>query len=391
MRKARLEGLLEHAVTTVPYFQSYRETRDLQRFPVINKKRIQDHFADFRSKEHLDDKLHKVSTSGSTGMPFTLYHDGQKRSRNLSDVLYFSNASGYTIGNRLIELEVWRSHNTRNNLKNLLQNTVQFDISKLTKERIEQLLALLGDSSDPKNLLGFASALESICTYLDAEGIEPRAKNLRGIIANSEYLNAYTRESARKHFKCPVYSRYSSEEVGILAQQTPLSGDDFQINWASYHIELLDMHEDIPAKEGTLGRLVVTDLFNRSMPLIRYDTGDVAMFRESDPRFLRAVEGRKMDMVFDTQGNMLSSFVVYTKFHPYYSLLNQYQFFQMGAKQYHVKLNLKAEKFEFEQELMDSIRKDFGQDATVTLELVNEIPPLASGKRKKVVNLYGQP
>src|SRR5690606_27541244 len=132
MRKARLEGLLEHAVTTVPYFQSYRETRDLQRFPVINKKRIQDHFADFRSKEHLDDKLHKVSTSGSTGMPFTLYHDGQKRSRNLSDVLYFSNASGYTIGNRLIELEVWRSHNTRNNLHNLLQSTVQFDISKLT-------------------------------------------------------------------------------------------------------------------------------------------------------------------------------------------------------------------------------------------------------------------
>lgn len=92
-------------------------------------------------------------------------------------------------------------------------------------------------------------------------------------------------------------------------------------------------------------------------------------------------------MIFDTQGNMLSSYVVYTKFYPYYHLLHQYQFVQMGEKEYLVKLNTK-EDFAFERELISSFKDDFGKDAIITVAHVDEIPPLSSGKRKKVVNEY---
>lgn len=387
LKRLNLAALLTHATNSTPYYYSLSGKETLEDFPVINKKLVQDNFDSFKSDKFLNENLFKVATSGSTGVPFKLFHDKGKRKRNSADVIYFSKKAGYTIGNLLIELEVWRSHNTRSNFKNFLQNTIQFDISKLTKNRIHEFIRILS-TSEPKNVLGFPSAMESICAHIDSNANPIKVKNIKSFIANSEYLNDYVRESVKRNFKCPIYSRYSSEELGILAHQTVDSGMDFQINWASYIVEVLDMNKNVPAQNGKLGRLVITDLFNYAMPLIRYDTGDVATFNEKDKRFLKIVEGRKMDMVFDTSGSVISSYVVYTKFYPYYHLLNQYQFLQIGEKEYHIKMNMKEGNFEYGKDLINSIKDDFGNDAKVTIELVDEIPPLASGKRKKVVNEY---
>jgi phenylacetate-CoA ligase len=142
-----------------------------------------------------------------------------------------------------------------------------------------------------------------------------------------------------------------------------------------------------------LGRIVITDLFNYSMPMIRYDTGDIGMFEnlptKSNPfPVLKNIEGRKMDSVYDTKGKIISSFVIYFYFYKYYPLLKQHQFIQIGKKEYLIKLNTYTGSFEHEQKLIESIQEDFGKDAFVKISLVNEIPSLSSGKRKKVVNSY---
>lgn len=388
LRQEYIENLLDHAVQTVPFYKDLKGS-GLGDFPVIKKTIIQENFDAFKSKEFNTESLFRVSTSGSTGVPFVLYHNADKRKRNTSDVLYFMGQTGYRIGNALIELEVWRGHNRRSRILNLLQNTFQFDVTKLDDEKIKLFLQKVNSTSGTINMLGFASAFESICQYMDKNDIAYDKGNIVGVTANSEYLNEYTRAALKKRFNTNVYSRYSNEEIGILAHQTEHSGDNFVLNWGSYYFEILEMDTDRPARKGELGRLVVTDLFNYSMPLIRYDTGDVGMFAPDFPenRYLSAVEGRKMDLVSDTKGTVLSSFVVYTLFYPYYHLLNQYQFIQEGAKEYTIKLNVK-EGFANEGELIQAVKKDFGQDAMVNIVYVDEIPALASGKRRKVVNQY---
>ena len=79
---------------------------------------------------------------------------------------------------------------------------------------------------------------------------------------------------------------------------------------------------------------------------------------------------------------------LFHKFYNYYHLLKQYQFIQQGEKDYEVKLNLQGNNFEFEDDLIASIKSDFGNDSNVTITYVDEIPPLSSGKRRKVVNNY---
>lgn len=391
IKDAYLTSLLEHAVKTTPYYKAISSVHTISDFPVIRKTTIQDNFESFKSIEFKDKPNFKVSTSGSTGVPFFLFQNIDKRHRNRADVIYFFNEANFNVGNRLYELEVWRGHNRKGKLKSLLQNVCQFDISRLTDESIEAFLELLkSDRQSKKTLLGFASAFEMIAQYLEKNAIILNDLGLTSAIANAEYLNPYTKSTLGKHLNTVVLSRYSSEEIGIIAQQTIDSPQSFVINHASYHVELLHLDNDSPAKLGEFGRIVVTDLFNYAMPIIRYDTGDIAQFglnKDGAMEFVQ-VEGRKMDIIFDSKGNMISSFVIYTKFYTYYHLLKQYQFIQQGEKDYEVKLNLQGDSFQFENELIMDIKSDFGEDANIIVTYVEEIPALASGKRRKVVNNY---
>ena len=388
-RQKNLDNILLHATKTTKFYKSYNNSKKIEEFPVISKNRIQENFDDFKSSVYLNRNNYKVATSGSTGTPFFLYQDKNKRNRNTSDILYYLKLNNYKIGDCLYELEVWRDNNKKSNFKSWAQNVVQFDISKLTDSRILYFLKKLKTSKQKKILLGFASSYESICRYLDKVDYDLDDLNISTIIANSEYLNPYTKTTMGKYFNAPVLSRYSNEEIGIIAHQTTKSPEEFIINCASYHVEILDMENDKPARSGDFGRIVVTDLFNYCMPMIRYDTGDIAKLNESDknPLKLKQIEGRKMDLIYDSQGNIVSSFIVYTKFYKYYKLLKQYQFIQEGEKEYTIKLNV-SDKFPFEKELIDDIKKDFGNDAIVKIVYVSEIPTLSSGKRKKVVNNY---
>ena len=391
LKKQHINNIIKHAVETTPYYGSFADATAISDFPVIRKTTIQDNFEQFQSYKFKDADNFKVSTSGSTGVPFFLYQNKGKRHRNHADIIYFFNAANFEIGNRLYELEVWRGHNEKGKLKAWLQNAVQFDISRMTDERIETFLNLIKKDKQPKKtMLGFASSYEMIAQYLERNNIFLKDTGIIAAIANSEYLNPYTKETLGKHLDTQVLSRYSSEEVGMIAQQTLQSPDNFIINHASYYVEILNLENDNPVKPGEFGRIVVTDLFNYAMPIIRYDTGDIAKLGlDKDGReILEQIEGRKMDVIYDSKGNIVSSFVVYTKFYNYYHLLKQYQFIQQGEKEYEVKLNLQGDNFEFEDELITSIKSDFGSDANVVITYVDEIPPLSSGKRRKVINNY---
>ncbi|MFP4845900.1 CoF synthetase [Winogradskyella sp. PE311] len=386
-----LDNLLNHAITTTPYYSSLKTFNTILDFPVIRKTTIQNDFSQFQSTKFRDKDNFKVSTSGSTGVPFFLFQDKGKRIRNSADNLYFFKNSGYKVGNKLYELEVWRGHNQKSKFKSLLQNAYQFDISRLTDDRIETFLDLLkSDKQKDKIILGFASSYEMIAQYLEKSQSKLKGLNINSAIANSEYLNPYTKNTLAKHLDTTVLSRYSSEEIGIIAQQTLKSPNSFVINHASYNVEILNLDNDIPVKPGEFGRIVVTDLFNYAMPIIRYDTGDIAKLglNKNGTIELEQIEGRKMDVIYDSQGQLISSFVIYTKFYKYYTLLKQYQFIQQGEKEYEVKLNLQADHFEFENELVASIKSDFGEDAKVIISYVDEIPPLSSGKRRKVINNF---
>lgn len=181
------------------------------------------------------------------------------------------------------------------------QNIWQLDICNLRKENLVKYYHTMVDKHCTA-LMAYPSTLDTAVTmWLE---LFTNESDIKTIISTSETLTTEVREKLRAFFgeNVKIVARYSNTEQGVLGQE--FEEDKYIINWASYFIEILKMDSDEPAAEGELGRIVVTDLYNLAFPLIRYDTGDVArmVYPESGLPYLENLYGRRMDLIFDTDG-----------------------------------------------------------------------------------------
>ena len=385
-REQNLLKLLKHSIETTPFYRNLNLTEtDFQHFPVINKNKITENQDLFKSSIFIDKKNVTRSTSGSTGTPFKVIHNKNKIYRNSADTIYFSELAGFKIGYQLWYLRYWGLNFKNSNFKNWAQNLKPIEVIDLNAERIESLISQIKNTTNPKGWLGFPSAFEQVCKFLDRENRDPVHANFQSIIGMAEGINDYTKQRMQYYFNCPMVSRYSNMENGILAQQAP-NQNVFNINWASYHIEILNIHNDNQAPKGDLGRIVITDLFSYAMPLIRYDTGDIgAMDYTVNPPTLKKIEGRKTDTIYNTKGVIVSSFIMINSVR--FAGIKQIQLIQEHKTAYTIKLNC-SKVFKFENELIEKFKSFLGDDAKITLNIVDEIPLLSSGKRKMTLNNY---
>lgn len=184
-------------------------------------------------------------------------------------------------------------------------------------------------------ILGYASAMDSFVNYLDEKGDTADMFNIKVIFTGSDNLSDLTKMKLEKMFGCPVINRYSNEELGVLAV-TSVNSNIFRLNTASYYFELLKLDCDEPVGPGEIGRLIVTDLYNNSMPFIRYDTGDLGISNDIDKKHLRtlsSLQGRVADTIKDTNGNMISAVMENNYLHEFYKI-KQYQLIQENKNQY---------------------------------------------------------
>jgi phenylacetate-CoA ligase len=389
-KRTLLKYLLSHAIYTVPYYKKLAKEAVLKDFPVIDKSIIRGSFDSFRSSSYSEKKLITMITSGSTGTPFKTYQDKNKKRRNYADTIYFARLAGFKFGNRLIYLKIWAKGKMKRPIHYKLQNIVPIDAIKLDDEQIKKLIGKMEKIRSTYGIIGYASALEQVGKYLDKNQILIVNAKVQSIIAISESLNDFTRETLGKAFGVIPVSRYSNIENGIIAQEILNDSMRFLLNTASYVIEILKLDCDEAVKPGELGRIVVTDLFNYGMPLIRYDTGDIGvMEKETNAdanQYMTMIEGRKMDLIYNIDGELISSFIVYKNMWKYPEII-QYQLIQVTKKEYLFKINING-PFKRETELIKEFKIYLGSDAQFVVEYVNEIPLLDSGKRKKIVNLY---
>jgi|SRR5690554_224659 len=391
IREDSLTHLLNHAVNTTKFYESF-DSKNIYSFPIINKNIIRENFDDFRSSKYTEKDMISMVTSGSTGTPFKVYQDKNKKDRNTADTIYFAQKAGFEIGDKLFYLKIWSASNHKSNLVAKLQNVIPFDVFKLNDSEILRLLKLLVDSKDRNGVLSYASALEEVCKYLDVNGFDDLQKiKISSAITTSESLSDYAKTSFKKYFGIDVFARYSNLENGIIAQQFQNSGNSYLINRASYLLEIFKLEEDMLAEPGEMGRIVITDLYNYGMPLIRYDTGDIGQYALNEDgtnniSVLEHIEGRKLDLLYNTKGELVSSYIMYKNMWKY-SEISQYQLIQNHKKEYIFKINVEND-FAREEELVKEFKSYLGEDANFTVEYVAEIPLLSSGKRKKVVNNY---
>lgn len=391
--KKKLEGILEHAHSTTTFYSEFDYSGGIQSFPIIDKNLIRNNTDAFLSNQFSDKERIPAITSGSTGTPFKTYQHKDKKYRNTADTLYFASLAGYYLGNKLYYFKIWSEYNKKSTMLQKMQNIIPIDVLNL-RSKSKEVIHQLNSNHSPVSFLGYVSAFETLCKALEKENTLSPSLKVASIITMSEGLNEYTARMGSHFFKCPVLSRYSNIENGILAQQTLDCPDVFLINRASYYVEIIDLESNKVLPNGQLGRIVVTDLYNQAMPLIRYDTGDLGVMDTKvingvEQQVFTKIEGRKLDQIFNTKGELLSSYIVYKNMWNY-TEIEQYQFVQKDRNKYIFRISMDG-RFERESQLKAEFLEYLGQDADFSIEYVKEIPLLDSGKRKKVVNEMNLP
>jgi phenylacetate-CoA ligase len=236
-------------------------------------------------------------------------------------------------------------------------------------------------------ILGYSSALHRLARYVVDTG-EAGDFGLRVIISGAEVLAPPARQQIQAAFGCPVADRYANEENGVLACKMP-GEDHFRVNRASFHIELLQPERDVPALPGRPGRVVVTDLYNRAMPLIRYETGDLAIVGEvvdGTVVTLLGVEGRSADVIHSVTGVPISEAMADMILVEFDDLV-RYQLVQEDASTYVLRVVLGATPYGPDR-LSAWLRRMLGASASIRVDTVDDIPLRSNAKFRPLLNLY---
>lgn len=388
VNKAResLQSLLTHATQNCSFYAPFANT-PISEFPIIDKDLIRSRHSEFLAKPFVTAKLHRMSTSGSTGTPFSVVQNYEKRSRVLAEIVYFGELCGYTIGQRYAFIRSWNSQSRKSPLESFLQNLIAIDTSRLDEESLETMRSLLKRDKRLSCILGYASSLDLLTQHLLEKGETPESfKRMKVVISGSEILSDKARRNLKRVFGCNVVSRYSNQENGLIAQE--VSDNVFLINRASYYLEFLKPNSNEHARPGELSRIVLTDLFNYAMPMIRYDTGDLAIFDEHPDygRVITSIEGRVLDFFYDTQDRLLSPSAITVQMWKF-DRLRQFQFIQDGRAKYLLKVNGARGVYE-DDDFIEVIENIVGKNANITIEHVDGIPQLQSGKFRQVICNY---
>lgn len=378
-----LMGVLKNATLHSEFYKQFDGFRTLQDFPVVNKEILKQNWDKVFVLEYRDRADNKEKhTSGSTGTPFQVIWDHRKHCRMIADAKYWAKLGGCESHERVVCLVVEKKWHDVPMEKQERDNVYTINCGYFDDESIAKLLIEV-EKFKPRCIIGYSSMWDAIANYIYEKKAGVCNLQLYSIMAEAEALKERTRKILSEYFKCQVYSRYGNEECGTLAQEDG-SGYGHIVNSASYYFEILKMDKDEPAEDGEIGRVVMTDLFNYAFPIIRYENGDLAI-KETHPDgrvYLRDVVGRKVDMLYTTDGKMvnwLRSLIFIKDFND----IRQFQIVQEDYTHFTWVLNTKNHAYE---DLIIKESKDvFGDDAEFKFEYVEDIPKLASGKQQMTV------
>jgi len=333
----RLQALFQHATETTSFYQRFRGVSSLDLFPVVSKHTLKENYAALFSDCYQRSALLKIATSGSYGTPLTFYLTPEKKLRQHAEVIYFGRWAGFDVGLRYALLSTAKAKPA---WKRYLFNEVHLNPKRLDERWLSMVRRAI-KRREVQILMGQSSALGALAQYCIVCGDAPEVFAVTGAIAFGETIPYSVRQSVEQAFGVHLLSRYAAQELGVLAHESPQTGKHL-LNTASYVIEILDLKSDTPAAPGSLGRVVVTDLFSYAMPLIRYDTGDLAVLATECTGvgavpMLERLEGRQLESIFAVDGTRISPFAIMGALRDLQQVF-QYQFIQTGPVSYELRL-----------------------------------------------------
>jgi phenylacetate-CoA ligase len=193
------------------------------------------------------------------------------------------------------------------------------------------------------------------------------------------------REAIERTFGVPVTNRYGCEEVSLIACECE-QHQGLHINAEHCYVEFL-RDDGRPCAPGQDGRILVTELVNFGMPMLRYEVGDRGIpSSRTCPcgrqlPLMESITGRTADFLVASDGSRVAGISLIENTLTRFAGIRQLQLVQESRQRLDVYL-VPASDFgpATEQALKDVLQRSLGPDMTVQVHPVERIAQDVSGK-----------
>jgi phenylacetate-CoA ligase len=338
LRTKLLRRQLLHAYQNIPYYkkvfdkaglhsQKLTSVDDLANYPVITKDILREHYNQMLDRKYFLKNLFKSHTSGSTGQPMWTYYDLTSWIRKK----YFVKARArMECGVKPYEKIAIFESASQNSLDkaNIFFRTFKsrykaFSMFEPDDKTLRKLMTF-----SPAVLYGAQSYFFQLARFIAENGFQ--LPFIKQIFTSSEYLQETVREYIKKVFNADVFDIYGSTEFKEVAWECE-KHEGYHINEDEIIIEIVQNGKRV--RHGVVGNIVITDLRNKLMPLIRYqiyDKGVLITEKCSCGRtfsLMKPYAGRSSEYITLPDGGILSPYLFTTSIEKINGLL-QYQIVQ---------------------------------------------------------------
>lgn len=388
--RRRIEETLR-AAAQIPFYREFlgaaTTSSDLRNYPILRRSDIPALNRSVRQRIGRDVDFFHDDSSGSTGMPVEFLFDAAHQSGRYAARIRYLRANGWSPLRRTAWIVAFTSRADDNLDSRLVYSRLRLrsrfiPIFRPFDEQVDRLLA-----AKPEFLYTMPSNLDGLLQVFERRAI--RLGSLKRIFTGGEVLEDSLRERARYLLGVEIRDNYGSTE-GFIAWQCPAAS--YHVNAEHMAVEIVDEGGQSVAP-GKMGKVLITTLENRLMPLIRFEIGDYAIASNEQCGCGRSlplmgkVIGRGINL-FRLPGGRLTSpwpLVGPLKARPE---IRQFQIVQETHNQYLVRFVSDRElDREAQQEIRASFSKILGMEVTTSFQRTDVIERTAGGKFMTAISI----
>ena len=330
-RDKAFKRLIKYAFSVPIYHEKYRKVglhpedikgiTDIKKLPFITKKDLVDNYPNgIIPNNYNKEKAYVVSTSGSTGKPVSVFFDFSVYSEGIGAAIRMCNIHNFhwrksrhvNIGN----FSPGKADDVTNRAFLSKAKLIYSPKNHLLLNAFDPIKKIMKDLDDfrPDIILTYPVTFQNLA-YLKNKGFGPNV-NPKVLIVSGYYLDEYTRNYVEEAFSCKMFNGYgaaeTSSEAGIAFE---CHQKKWHINHDYYHVETINENME-NVGPGKIGQIVVTRLFGKATPLIRYTGLDDWITLSEDyecgcgfctSTFKEGVEGRRSTSILLPDGRVYPS------------------------------------------------------------------------------------
>ncbi|MBD0823371.1 phenylacetate--CoA ligase family protein [Aestuariibaculum marinum] len=302
-----------------PFYKMFAKDanpNDWNSIPVMTKRDLQQPLSNRISEEFSKKNTFVNKTSGSSGDPFIFAKDTFSHALTWSGI--FDRYGWYNIDlntskqARFYGIPLDKKSYYKERFKDTLGNRYRFSVFNLSDSEFEKTLDKF-KATKFDYINGYTSSIVQFAKFIQKKHLVLKdiCPTLKLCIVTSEMLFEDDRTLLETQCGIPIVNEYGAAELGIIAFENP--SNQWIVNSDDLFVEILDKNNQA-LPYGKEGRIVVTSLYNKALPFIRYDLGDIGTLAESSTLktpILKHLTGRTNDIVKLPSGKTAAGLTFY--------------------------------------------------------------------------------